>query len=132
MPNLDVTPAARWLQAEDAGEALVWHEDGQPAAFAVVRSVPRRDASRQTHLTIEVAACLPHAAAHWPRYMSELQTYARSVNKAGLLLPVNARQAALLRSGLEAGLEIVHTRARMAQGAWLGAPDDTILLTLAM
>jgi ribosomal protein S18 acetylase RimI-like enzyme len=132
VPGLDPTPAAQWLAAERAGDTLVWHDGGQPFAFAIVRHAPRRDASRQTHLTVEMAACAPDAADRWPQVLAELQNFARGIDKAGLLLPVNAAQAGLLRGTLETGLHIMHTRVRMARGAPLGGPDAVLLMTLAM
>lgn len=132
IPSLDPTPAARWLFEEGAGETLIWHEDGHAVAFAALRNAPRRMDNMHTHLTIEVAACLPEAAAHWPRYLSEMQAYARSVGKMGLLLPINAAQVNLLRRTLDSGMQIVHSRVRMVSGARLGGPDDILIMTLAM
>lgn len=132
LPGLDPAPAAHWMIQEAAGETVVWYEGGEPAAFAILRSVPRRTASRQAYLTVELAACVPEAASHWLRYLGELHTYARRLNQPGVLLPVNARQTMLLNSLLNAGMQIVHTRVRMARGIELGGPDDVIMLTLAM
>ncbi|MBN2303107.1 MAG: GNAT family N-acetyltransferase [Anaerolineae bacterium] len=132
MPGLDPSPAARWLIAEEAGETLIWWERDRPVAFAVLRSGPRRMDTAQGYLTIEAAGCLPTAAARWPRYLSEIQAYGEDLHKAGLVLPVNARQIGLLRAALDAGLRIVHTRVRMVQGAPLGDHDALLLLTLAM
>lgn len=132
MPGLDPTPAARWLVEEEAGRTLVWYEDGAPAAFAVLRHKPRRLESMQTYLTVEVAACHPGAAAHWPRYLSEMQTYARYLQQRGLVLPVNARQTTLMHAALDAGLRITYTRVRMVAGGTLGDEDSLLLVTLAM
>jgi GNAT superfamily N-acetyltransferase len=132
VPGLDPTPIARWLIEEQAGETLVWREAGEPAAFAVLRLTPRRLEALQTYLSVEVAACLPEAASHWPRYLSEMQTYAQSLGKIGIVLPINTRQTELLQSALSAGLQIVHTRVRMIAGGDLGAPDALLMLTLAM
>ncbi len=131
-PGLDPTPAARWLEDEEAGRSLVWHEDGEAVAFAVLRHKPRRLEGMQTHLTIEAAACLPQAAGRWPRYLREMQAYAERLGQMGLVLPVNGRQPALLGSALAAGLRIVHTRVRMVNGHDLGGADDLLMLTLAM
>lgn len=132
VPGLDPTPAARWLAAEDGGDTLLWHENGHPAAFAVLRTTPRRHESMQAYLTVEALGCLPDAAAHWSRYLGEIQAYARGLGKMGLVLPVNARQSALLRGVLDAGFRIVHTRVRMVDGPPIGAPDALMALTLAM
>jgi ribosomal protein S18 acetylase RimI-like enzyme len=132
VPGLDPTPAAAWLIEEHAGHTLVWREAGQPVAFAVLRIAPRRDGIVQSYLTVEAAACLPEVAAHWPRYLSEIQAFARRQARLGVVLPVNARQTGFLRATLDAGLQIVHSRVRMAVGVELGAPDDVLMLTLAM
>ncbi len=132
IPGLDPTPAGRWLFEEGGGETLVWHENGHPVAFAALRHAARRMENMHTHLTVEVAACLPEAAAHWPSYLAEMQTYARSVGKMGLLLPINGAQVKLLRSTLDSGMQIVHSRVRMASGERLGGPDDILMMTLAM
>jgi GNAT superfamily N-acetyltransferase len=131
-PGLDPSPAARWVIDERAGATLVWHEDGAPSAFAILRGSPRREDTLQSHFTIEAAGCLPSAAEHWPRYLGEMQVFARSQGKVGLMLPVNTRQIDLLRATLEAGFQIIHTRVRMVSGASLGAPDAILMLTLAM
>jgi predicted N-acetyltransferase YhbS len=132
VPGLDPTPAARWLHNEESGQTLIWQENGRPVAFAALRHMARRLEATQMYLTAEAAMCLPEAAPHWPRYLSEMQAYAQSLGKAGLSLPVNARQIALLRAMLDAGLEIVHTRVRMTQGDPIGAPDAILMLTMAM
>lgn len=132
VPGLDPTPAAIWLESEEAGETLVWSEHGQPVAFAVLRNKTRRAEGWQAYLTVEVAACTPAAAIHWPRYLAEMSTYAREMHRYGLTLPVNTRQMGLLRASLDAGLKIVHTRVRMATGDLLGDPGAILLLTLAM
>jgi len=132
LPGLDPSPAARWLLSEAGGETLIWHEHNQPVAFAILRAAPRRLEGFQTVLTLEAAGCLPAAAYHWPRYLSEMQAYARTQNKSGLALPVNARQTDLLRTTLEAGYQIIHTRVRMAIGDFIGSPDAILMLTLAM
>jgi predicted N-acetyltransferase YhbS len=131
-PGLDPTPAARWLEAEGSGETLVWREDGDPVAFAALRGTARRLEGAQVVMTVEVAACLPKAAHHWPRYLREMEAYAERQGKAGLALPVNTRQIDLLRRALEDGFHIAHTRVRMAEGDSLGAPDALLMLTLAM
>ncbi|MCZ7541745.1 MAG: GNAT family N-acetyltransferase [Anaerolineae bacterium] len=131
-PGLDPTPAARWLDDEEAGRTLIWREDGQAVAFAVLRHKPRRLEGMQTHLTVEAAACLPGAVEHWPRYLSEMQLYAERLGQMGLVLPVNGQQSALLEWALAAGLRIVHTRVRMVSGHDLGGADDLLMLTLAM
>jgi len=131
-PGLDPTPAARWLDDEEAGRTFLWREDGEAVAFAVLRHKPRRLEGMQTHLTVEAAGCLPHAAEHWPRYLSEMQAYAERLGQMGLALPVNGRQLALLESALAAGLHIVPTRVRMVSGHDLGGADDLLMLTLAM
>lgn len=132
-PGLDLTPAARWLRREEAGETLVWHDDaGQPVCFAALRHTPRRPYSVQAYLTVEAAACLPRAAHDWPRFLAEMQTYALQRGKAGFVLPVNAQQSSLLRALLDAGMQIVHTRVRMVRGPLLGSPDALLALTLAM
>jgi len=132
VPGLDPTPAAHWLHDEESGRTLVWQEDSTPVAFAVLRHMARRLEGTQMYLTAEAAMCLPEAAPHWPRYLSEMQAYAQNLGKAGLSLPVNARQIGLLRAMLDAGLEIVHTRVRMVQGPPLGAPDAILMITMAM
>jgi predicted N-acetyltransferase YhbS len=132
VPGLDPTPAARWLHNEESGKTLVWHEGGRPVAFAALRHMARRLEGVQMYLTAEAAMCLPEAAPHWPRYLSEMQAYAQHLGKAGLSLPVNARQIVLLRAMVGAGLEIVHTRVRMMQGGPLGAPDAILMLTMAL
>jgi predicted N-acetyltransferase YhbS len=133
IPGLDPTPAARWLIKEEAGETLVWYnEQGDPAAFAALRTIPRRISGTQFYVSVDAAACLPEAAANWPRYLSEIQTYGHRMGKMGVVLPINARQSTLLRYSLDAGMQIVHTRVRMVTGESLGAPDDTLMLTLAM
>jgi GNAT superfamily N-acetyltransferase len=131
-PGLDPTAAARWLSDEAAGETLIWREDGEPVAFAVLRGAPRRIDNVPTYLTVETAACLPAAAAHWPRYLSEMQAYAEREGKYGLVLPINTRQIDLLRRTLDAGFKIVHTRVRMATGEAIGAPDAILMITMAM
>ncbi len=132
VPGLDPTPAALWLANEEAGRTLIWREDGEPVAFAVLRHKPRRLEGMQTHLTVEVAACLPEAEAHWPRYLAEMQTYARYLQQSGLVLPVNTRQIALTRAALDAGLRITYTRVRMVGGMSLGDTQALLMLTLAM
>jgi len=132
VPGLDCTPAAHWLENEEAGVTLIWREDGVPVAFAVLRHGPRRLQSTQNYLTIETAACLPGATVHWPRYLGEMQTYAQSRGTNGLVLPVNAQQYPLLRSMLAAGMQIVHTRVRMVSGPSIGDPDAVLMITLAM
>ncbi len=132
MLGLDPTPAARWLEDEEAGRTLVWQRDGVPVAFAALRHRVRRPEGLQTHLTVEVAACLPEAASLWPQLLGEMQTYAERLHLMGLVLPVNARQMTLVRATLDAGLLIVHTRVRMIAGDELGSADDVLLLTLAM
>jgi GNAT superfamily N-acetyltransferase len=131
-PGLDPTPAARWLVDENAGETLIWYENEQPSAFAVLRGAPRRIDMLPTYLTIEVAGCLPEAAAHWPRYLGEMQAFALDEGKHGVVLPVNTEQLALLRQTLNAGFRIAHTRARMVAGPSIGAPDALLVVTLAM
>jgi ribosomal protein S18 acetylase RimI-like enzyme len=130
--GLDPTSAARWLADEASGETLIWRENGQPAAFAALRRAPRRIDNVPTHLTVETAACLPEVAAHWPRYLSEMQAYAEREGKCGLVLPVNTRQIHLLRRTLGAGFKIVHTRVRMVSGETIGAPDAILMITMAM
>lgn len=132
VPGLDPTPAARWLEDEEAGRTLIWQRDGVPVAFAALRHRARRPEGLQTHLTVEVAACLPEAATLWPRLLGEMQAYAGRLHLIGLVLPVNAQQRALVHSALDAGLLIVHTRVRMLSGGELGGADDVLLLTLAM
>ena len=132
VPGMDPTPAAQWLLDEDAGQTLVWWENGQPAAFASLRSTARREESYHLYLVVEAAACTPRAASNWPHYLSEIQWYARSLRKSGVVMPVNMRQQKLLRATLNAGLKIVQTRVRMAAGDMIGAPDDILLMTLAM
>ena len=61
-----------------------------------------------------------------------MQAYAEGRGRAGLVLPVNADQTALLDSVLDAGMRIVQTRVRMVRGGALGGPDDLLMLTLAM
>ncbi|HML22309.1 MAG TPA: GNAT family N-acetyltransferase [Aggregatilinea sp.] len=132
VPGLNPAPAAQWLLDEDAGQTLIWWDDGHPAAFASLRTGSRREGSYHLYLVVEAAACTPRAAVHWPRYLSEIQWYARSLRKSGVVLPVNMRQPALLRAALSAGLKIVQTRARLGVGDDLGASDDVLMLTLAM
>lgn len=132
LPDLDPTPAAKWLIQEEAGETLIWWANGTPVAFAALRALPRRLESMQAFLTVEAAACLPEFAHLWPSYLSEMQTYARSQGKIGVVLPVNARQTHLLHATLDAGLQIVHTRVQMASGDPIGAPDAILMMTLAM
>jgi ribosomal protein S18 acetylase RimI-like enzyme len=131
-PDLDPTPAARWLIEEQAGDTLLWREDGKPVAFAILRGAARRLESPHSSLTVEAAACLPEAAAHWPRYVSEMQTHAEAQRKTNLLFPISTAQTALLRQTLDSGFRIVHTRVRMAIGDVPGGPDDLLMLTLAM
>jgi hypothetical protein len=130
--GLDPTPSATWLIEEQAGQTLLWREDGKPVAFAVLRSAPRRLETLHSSLTVEAAACLPEAAQHWPRYLAEMQHYVRSRGKTGLIIPVNARQTSLLREMLNLGMQIVHTRVRMASGPPLGDPDAILMMTMAM
>ena len=132
VPGMDPTPAALWLEQEGAGETLVWHEDGQPVAFAVLRSAPRRLDGAQSYLTIEAAACVPQAAIHWPRYVREMQTFAQRRVKVGIVMPINAAQIDLLRDTLDVGMRVVHTRVRMATSAALDQPGAILMLTLAM
>ncbi len=132
MPGLDLTPAAQWLVDEDAGRTLVWWEDGVPVACVALRHNARRMQSAQDYLTVEVAACIPDAAARWERYLAELGAYAKRLGKRGLIFPVNARQDALVRLMLDLRMRIAYTRVRMASGAWIGAPDALLMLTLAM
>lgn len=132
VPGLDPAPAAQWLLDEEAGQTLVWWENGHLAAFAALRTAARREGSYHLYLVVEAAACTPRAAPNWPRYLSEIQWYARSLRKSGVVLPVNMRQQSLLRATLNAGLRIVQTRVRMAVGEVLGTPEDVLLLTLAM
>lgn len=132
VPGLDPSPAARWLMDEEAGETLVWWEDAAPAAFAVLRRESRRQESAQGYLTVEAAGCIPEAARFWPRYLGEIQAYAETLRRIGLVLPINGQQITLLRAALETGMEIVHTRVRMSSGPPLGGSDTLILLTLAM
>ncbi|MCZ7538938.1 MAG: hypothetical protein M5U29_03265 [Anaerolineae bacterium] len=132
VPGMDPTPAALWLDQEGAGDTLVWHEDGVPVAFAALRAAPRRLDGAQSYLTIEAAACLPQAAAHWPRYLREMQTFAMRRVKVGIVIPINAAQIDLLRDTLDAGLHVVHTRVRMATSAALDQPGAIMMLTLAM
>lgn len=131
-PGLDPTPAARWLDDEDGGETLVWRENDRPAAFAILRHAARRLESTQSYLNVETLACLPDAAPHWPRYLSELQAYAHKRQKSGLVLPISAQQMPLLRSLLDLGLQIAYSRVRMVQGDPLGDPGAILMLTLAM
>ena len=105
---------------------------GEPVCFAVLRHAPRRQGSLQAYLTVEAAACLPRVADEWPRFLAEMQAYAEGRGRAGLVLPVNADQTALLGSALDAGMRIVQTRVRMVRGGALGGPDDLLMLTLAM
>lgn len=133
VPGLDPTPAARWLKHEDAGDTLIWRDDaGEPVCFAVLRHAPRRQGSVQAYLTVEAAACLPHAAPDWPRFLAEMQSYAEQRGSAGMVFPINGEQSGLLYIALESGMRIVHTRVRMARGPALGGPDDALTLTLAM
>jgi len=133
VPGLDPTPAARWLLHEESGDTLVWRDAaGEPVCFAVLRHAPRRQGSLQAYLTVEAAACLPRVADEWPRFLAEMQAYAEGRGRAGLVLPVNADQTALLGSALDAGMRIVQTRVRMVRGGALGGPDDLLMLTLAM
>lgn len=132
VPGLDPTPAAVWMLDEDAGQTLIWHEEGAPAAFAVLRHGARRLQNIQESLTVEALGCLPQAAAHLPRYLAEMATYARNLGKNGLVLPVNTRQSALTRALLDQGMRIAYTRVRMAIGGTLGDPDALLMLTLAM
>ncbi len=132
VPGLDCTPAARWLEDENAGATLIWREDDVPVAFAVLRHGSRRLQSAQTYLTVEVAACLPGAAASWPRYLQEMQTYGQGQGMSGLVLPVYAGQPPLLRAALGLGLEIVHTRVRMVSGPPVGNADALVMITMAM
>lgn len=132
LPGLDPTPAARWLAAEDGGETLVWLEDGQPSAFAVLRSTSRRSSGMHPYLTAEAVGCVPDAVAHWPRYLAEMQAFAIRQHKTGLVFPVNGQQSALLRALLAERFRVVYTRVRMARGAVIGAPDARFALTLAM
>lgn len=132
VPGLDLTPPAQWLATEEAGRTLVWWEDGQPVACAVLRHGPRRLQSAQDYLTVEVAACVPEAAQHWPRYLAEIGAYVRHLGKHGLMFPVNARQVTLTRAMVAEKMRIAYTRVRMLQGQWLGDPDALLMLTLAM
>lgn len=133
VPGLDPTPAARWLRDEEAGDTLIWHDNtGEPMCFAALRHAPRRQGSIQAYLTVEAAACLPHAAPEWPRFLAEMQSYARQRSSAGMVFPINGQQSALLFAALESGMRIVHTRVQMARGPALGRPDDVLALTLAM
>ncbi|MBN1680201.1 MAG: GNAT family N-acetyltransferase [Anaerolineae bacterium] len=132
VPGLDPTPAAVWLKKEGAGETLIWYEHHTPIAFAILRTIPRRQQGLLTYITVEVAACVPEAAHRWPHILNEIQTYARSLSKLGVVLPVNTNQAALLRQVLGYGMHIVHTRVRMTHGAMLGSQDAILMLTLAM
>jgi ribosomal protein S18 acetylase RimI-like enzyme len=132
LPDLDPTPAARWLADELAGDTLIWREGGKPVAFAMLRGAPRRIDNIPTYLTVEAAACLPEAAERWPRYLGEMQAYAERSDKFGVVLPINTRQINLLRRSLEAGFRIVHSRVRMASGEAIGTPDAILMLTLAM
>ena len=131
-PGLDPTPAARWLQHEDAGSTLVWHENGTPVAFAIIRTTPRRAAGFQSSLTIEAAGCLPEAREHWPGYVREMQSFAQDLGKNGVVFPVNMAQHWLLDFALDQGMRIMHTRARMLTGAPMGDADAILMLTLAM
>ncbi len=132
MHGLDPTPAAQWLEDEGAGQTLVWWEDGRPVAFAALRHAERRLETPQYDLTTEVAACLPQATAHWPRYLAEMGAYAQKMGKTGLVFPVNARQRALVQRMLARSLRIVQTRVRMVAGAELGDGDALLMMTLAM
>ncbi|MBI5959707.1 MAG: GNAT family N-acetyltransferase [Chloroflexi bacterium] len=132
IPGLDPTPAALWLDDEGGGETIVWREDGQEVAFAVLRAAGRRLETMQNYLNIEVAACLPEAANHWPRYLAEMQTYAHRLHRSGLLIPVSAQQKTLLHGLLEAGMQIAYSRVRMTDSDPLGDPDALLMLTLAM
>ena len=128
----DPTPAAQWLQTEEAGQTLVWWQDGQPVAFAALRHAERRLDTPQYDLTTEAAACLPRAAAHWPRFLGEMSAYARRMGKTGLIFPVNAEQQTLVQTMLALEGRIVHTRVRMVTGAPLGSADALVMMTLAM
>ena len=130
--GFDPTPAAQWLADEEAGQTLVWWQDGQPVAFAALRHAERRLETPQYDLTAEVAACLPEAAARWSRYLAEMGAYAQQMGKTGIVFPVNAAQQTLVGHMLAVDLRIVHTRVRMAAGAALGSADALLLMTLAM
>ncbi len=130
--GFDPTPAAQWLENEGAGQTLVWWEAGRPVAFAALRHAERRLETPQYDLTTEVAACLPQAAEHWPRYLAEMGAYAQQMNRTGIVFPVNAKQQALVQHMLAAELRIVHTRVRMVTGAALGTEDALLMMTLAM
>ncbi|MBN1563042.1 MAG: GNAT family N-acetyltransferase [Anaerolineae bacterium] len=132
VPGLDPTPAATWLAQEESGDTLVWYDGPDPVAFAALRYAPRRLESASLHIVIEVAACLPRAIQHWPRFLGEMQYYARMKGQSGLVMPINARQIDLLRATLDAGYQIVHTRVRMVNGIALGAPDAYLMMTLAI
>lgn len=130
--DLDPTSAACWLEDEAAGQTLIWREHGEPVAFAVLRGAPRRIDNNPTYLTVEVAACVPEAAGHWPRYLGEMQTYAEGEGKYGLVLPINTCQIGLLRRTIAAGFRIVHTRVRLVTGDSIGMPDTILMITMAM
>lgn len=132
VPGLDPMPSAQWLEDEEAGHTLVWSEDGQPTAFAALRHRSRRLKSLQEYLTCETAACVPAAADRWNDYLREMGAYAKSLGKRGLIFPVNGRQLGLLRAMRALRMRIAYTRVRMVIGDWIGAPDDILLLTLAM
>ena len=132
VPGLDPMPAAEWLAMEEGGDTLIWYDNGQPVAFAVLRHAPRRLESVSLHMVIEAAACVPQAVDRWPRFLGEMQNYARLKGQSGLVLPINARQIDLLRATLDTGFQIVHTRVRMVDGMVLGAPDAYLLMTLAI
>jgi ribosomal protein S18 acetylase RimI-like enzyme len=132
VPGMDPTPSAQWLADEEAGRTLVWSEDGQPTAFVALRHSSRRLKSMQEYLTVETAACVPEVADRWPDYLCEMSTYAKQLGKRGLIFPVNGRQIDLLRAMRALRMRIAYTRVRMVIGDWIGAPDDLLLLTLAM
>ncbi len=132
LAGLDPTPAAQWLEDEDAGQTLVWWQDGKPVAFAVLRHAERRLETPQYDLTAEAVACLPEAAQHWPRYLAEMGAYAQQIGKTGLVFPANAAQQTLVQTLLATGLRIVYTRVRMVTGAPLGPADALLMMTLAM
>lgn len=132
MPGLDLTPAAKWLEDEEAGRTLIWHRDGEPVACASLRHNARRLQSVQDYLTVEVAACVPEAADQWSRYLADIGAYVKQMGKQGLIFPVNSHQIDLTRSLLNMKMRVAYTRVRMAQGDWIGAPDALLMLTLAM